>query len=275
MDEIEHYQIGLKIRIGNSLTLEPFVRQQVRSISGYNYKYVIAQSDGVSISQDEFLTDLAGVNFRIAIGEKYARVFKSALPQPSKYPVLQGRILNNGLITPGNYSFTSVALQFDHHFLIKLFGELNYRISAGYVDRVAPYPFLFNGRSNFGKNGSINSFGSFETMRLNEFLSDRYVSANVYYDLKSLLFKSRKITPGIILVGSAMVGDLRKTSNHQNLDFKVPIKGYYETGLMVTKLFTYNYNALGLGLFYRLGDYKLPQVKNNLAFKLNFTINID
>ncbi|MES2629652.1 MAG: DUF5686 family protein [Bacteroidota bacterium] len=283
MDEITNYQVGLKGRLGKFITFEPFVLSQQRRISGYDYQFISAAGEGVSVSRDNFNTVQAGMNFRLAVGEKSTKVFNRVMAQPSKYPVLQARVVNNGQLDPSDYPFTSLSVQLDHHFPVKLLGQLTYRINASYVDHVAPYPFLFNGKSNLyetggallGLNRSINSFGSFETMRLNEFFSDRYVSVTAYYDLKSLLFRTEKFAPGVMLVGSALVGDLRSPQSHGGMLYTVPKKGFYETGLMFTNLLKLNFTALGMGVFYRVGPYRLMKDSENLAVKLNAVFNLE
>lgn len=276
MDEIESYQLAIKYKPATSLTLEPFYKYQYRQVSGYDYQYATSVGDNISVLRNNFLTEQIGINWRLAIGEKFSRVFGHVLPMPSKYPVVQGRIYNNGLISSSDYPFTAALAQLDHRFKIKLLGEVSYRINAGYVDKVAPYPYLFNGRANLGsKKLSVNSFGSFETMRMNEFLSDRYVSANVYYDLKNLLFKLDNFKPGFILVGSGLWGQLRDNGSHKEIAYTVPKKGFFESGLMVTNLYKSFLSSIGVGVFYRFGAYQLPGIKDNFAFKINAVYSLD
>lgn len=284
MDKIELFQLSIKAKLGNSITLEPFVNEELRTISGYDYQYASPLGEGLTLLQNQFVTKQIGVNIRWAPGEKLTRVFGHVLPQSTRYPIVQGRFINNGVLSNSGYPFNNLTVQIDHKVTVKLLGEVHYRVNAGYVDAAAPYPFLFNGRGNFAQTANtsylrqvftLNSFGGFETMRFNEFLSDRYVSTNIYYDLKSLLFKSDKFNPGIVLVGSALWGDSKFDARHRNIKYSVPRKGFFETGLMVNNLLKLNFSSIGLGFFYRLGAYSLPTVKENLAIKLNAVFNLD
>lgn len=277
MDEIELAQIGLKGRLGNSLTLEPFVARELRTVSGYDYKYAYKPTEGLELQSNQFLSNQFGVNLRYAYAEKYARFFGRVIPVSARYPILQMRITNVQLLNSSEQKFLNVSAQVDHKFLIKLGGEVTWRVNAGITDQTAPYQYLFNGRANLspGKIFGVSSFGSFETMNFNEFLSDRFVSANVFYDFKSLLLKTKNFNPGIVLVASAMVGDLRDASVHREINFKVPNKGYYEGGLMITNLYKSAFSALGIGVYYRMGPYQMDKTIDNFAFKINTVVAFD
>ncbi len=278
MDEQELKQLSIKTRIGNSLTLEPFINQQIRLISGYDYQQVIRANEQVNLLLNSFEVAQVGCNLRLAVGEKFARIFNRVIPNGIiRYPLVQARISYSANQRFTNQNFTKVDLQIDHQLRLKLAGELSYRIATSYVDPVAPYPFLINPKGNFSNNAlTVNAFGCFETMRFNEFLANRSIATLVYYDLKSLLFKTKKFSPGLVLTGNALFGTLSKPESHQAVDFKIPNKGFYEGGLLFTNLLKINqFTSIGAGFFYRLGHYASPSFKENYQLKLNFSYVID
>ena len=55
-------------------------------------------------------------------------------------------------------------------------------------------------------------------------------------------------------------------------------KGYFESGLLLSNLFRFKYvnmiyYGLGVGAFYRYGNYALPTTSDNLAFKLIISVS--
>jgi hypothetical protein len=72
------------------------------------------------------------------------------------------------------------------------------------------------------------------------------------------------------------IGSLKNVSTHQNIKFNTMDKGYFESGIILNNLYRFKYSkmfyyGLGLGVFYRYGNYALPKVYDNLAFKLSIT----
>ncbi len=277
MDRIELKQVSLRSRIGNSLTLEPFYNQQLREISGYDYRYLQQVSGEVNLLRSHFLVEQLGMMIRFAPSEKFARIFNRVMSQGTgRYPIIQLQLSQSRDMEYSSLKFFRADAQLSHQIRIKLGGEFNYRINAGYIDQNAPYPFMFNPKGNSSSKGlGINSFGSFETMRFNEFFANKYASANVYYDLKSLLFKSEKFSPGIILCSSALIGNVSKENLHRNLDAKAPKNVYLESGILVNNIYRSDFTGFGIGFFYRIGQYAFPEFKNNCAFKLSLSINVD
>ena len=70
-------------------------------------------------------------------------------------------------------------------------------------------------------------------------------------------------------------GQLSNPENHQNIDFKTLEDGYIESGLSITNLFIYNFNGLGLGIYYRYGENAFETFSDNLAIKFNITVYLN
>ena len=151
-------------------------------------------------------------------------------------------------------------------------------LAGGYIDGKVPYTNLYAGRANFRDDHvyiqrlTLADFTSFETMRMNEFLSNRYVSLSFRQNFKSLLFKTPKFAPHIVWTFRALFGALNNAHQHQSIDFKSPEEGFYESGLEFNKLLTLNANALGIGAYYRLGPYSFSDWYDNLSLKLTLRV---
>jgi hypothetical protein len=89
----------------------------------------------------------------------------------------------------------------------------------------------------------------FQTMGMNEFLSDRYAAVYVRHNFASLLYKSEHFSPGISLVTNVGFGSLQHPERHRNIDFKTMEKGYYESGVLLNNLLKVNISSLGARRF--------------------------
>lgn len=59
-----------------------------------------------------------------------------------------------------------------------------------------------------------------------------------------------------------------------NFAFKVPEKGYYESGLIIENLLKSGFTGLGIGVFHRYGPYANPEMKDNFVYKLSLSYNL-
>lgn len=156
-------------------------------------------------------------------------------------------------------------------------GTINLELKAGLTLQDLPYQKLFAGEANAI---STNNFwerasgpadrNSFETMRFNEFISNRILQLQWRQDFKSLLFKRGDFAPHIELVNRFAIGSLNEPSSHQGVLFKTLEQGYFESGLELNRLWTWSPVNLGLGLgfYYRYGAYQFEAFEQNLAIKL-------
>jgi hypothetical protein len=112
-------------------------------------------------------------------------------------------------------------------------------------------------------------------MRLNEFLSDRFISFFVKQDFGNLLFKPvGKFQPEIALVQNVGFGSLANREPHENIEFRTMEKGYFETGLLINNIIRVQLFKYGLGVFYRYGPYAYTKTIDNFAFKLTLLFKL-
>jgi hypothetical protein len=63
-------------------------------------------------------------------------------------------------------------------------------------------------------------------------------------------------------------GDFNFASNH-NFTSSQAHKGFMESGLQIDNLYVSGFTGMGLGVYYRYGEYALPTTKENIAVKLS------
>jgi hypothetical protein len=98
-----------------------------------------------------------------------------------------------------------------------------------------------------------------------------FFSIHFRQDFGSLLFKTKKFQPEVVLTTSYGFGQLEKPELHQNIEFNALEKGYFESGMLINYLFKQlNVIGYGVGVFYRYGPYSFSNNSDNFAYK--FTI---
>jgi hypothetical protein len=139
---------------------------------------------------------------------------------------------------------------------------------AGMAEPTAPYAFLYNLRGSFDRRVPVAAQYTFETMRPNEFLADRYVTLHIRHSFGNLLFKGKKFRPVPIVVANAAWGALDSPELHRGYSFSALGEGYYEAGFQLDNLLRSGFTGLGVGAFYRVGPNSLPDAWDNLALKV-------
>ena len=237
----------------------------------YADNYLFKISDGqpeVYINQGSF-TEL-GVRFRFAYNEKFIQSFNEKLSLGTNYPILYGNIIQGVNWLNGDFNYTKLEARITKVFQTRTIGKSRFTIDGGLVIGNIPYTKLYNGRGSY-KPFTIETDNSFGTMRMNEFISDRFLSVFFKQDFGKLLLKIGRFQPDIVFVTNFGIGTLSNTENHQNIVFNTLEKGYYESGILINNMLNQLFIGYGLGVYYRYGPYSMGNTIDNFAFK--FTIN--
>jgi hypothetical protein len=164
----------------------------------------------------------------------------------------------------GDFVYDKVDVMLTKSIYWKLVGQTNLRLDAGVALGDVPLPHLYNARSSFAPF-ILFAPGSFSTMRMNEFYSDRYLAVFISHNFGKLIYRSKKFEPEFELTTNFLIGDMDKPEQHLNSEFLIPKKGYFESGLNVYNLLDFGISNLGLGAAYRYGPYHLPKAIDNLT----------
>lgn len=267
MDKIEEKQVSLSFDALRYFQFNLFGDVQTRQ-STNGYEYGIPGDNAVVLFNQFNFTEL-GLGIRFAYDEKFLKSPMGMISLGTNYPIIWANITHgfNNLFD-GQYDYMKYDLKFSKVFHIPQLGSLSFSGVAGYVNGNVPYTMLYNGNACY-EQYTLAVDNSFETMRLNEFLSNKYASLFVSHDFESFLFRSGNFRPHLKLVTHMGWGSLANASNHYF--FPTPIetmnKGFYESGIELNNLLTINFMQLGVGEYYRYGPYTLPTVGNNFVFK--------
>jgi hypothetical protein len=237
-----------------------------------DYRYAItAESQGPVVAQDEFRFTEFSAGFRFGFREEFIVTKRNRISMGTKYPVLwleYTRGLDGFL--DGEYDYNRIDAKVEKSFYMKYLGKTSLVFKGGFIDKAIPATDLFNG------NGSYRFFTifapySFATMRMNEFLSDRYVALYFTHNFGKLLKRWEKFQPEFLISTHATFGWLEHDENHLNINYKTLEKGYYESGFLINNLLNLRIYSLGFGAYYRWGPYSYPMFKDNIALKVSIT----
>lgn len=275
MDHLIQQEAAINFRALKYLTMNVALNQSQRSP---NYAYSFYNDVFSGPEAPVFNSTELRIKARYAYQEKLVQSFGQMISSGSKYPILH-LAYTAGFKTPGygDYRFQKVSAGIEKTFHIRNFGTMNILAEGGKLDGTVPYPFLFQGNGSYTKDSYLYIKHTFQTMGLYEFLSDEYVNVFFSHNFGSLLFKTEKFRPGLVVFTNAGYGALRDSSRHRDIDFKTMEKGYYESGLMLNNLIRANYFnvcylGLGAGAFMRYGAYASSKWEDNMAYKFSLTV---
>ncbi|HOW26220.1 MAG TPA: DUF5686 family protein [Bacteroidales bacterium] len=241
---------------------------------GYDY-YFGPPGEDLTLLSNAFRFTEGSVTFRYAYKEKFLKNVQTKVSLGTSWPVVWFTYTRGFAgVLGGEFGFNRFDLKIQKSFFIKYLGETDLMLKAGFIDKALPYTNLYNG------NGSYHSFTlfaphSFATMRLNEFLMDRYVALYVSHNFGKLLIRTRGFAPGLELTTNLGYGFLNDPDYHHHISFQTMHKGYYESGLNINDLLNISgLISLGLGVHYRYGPYHLERELDNYAFKITMILPV-
>ncbi len=272
MDDAEVRELSFGFRIFKYLKASLFLNNSViTSTNGYMFSL---SDENPAILLNQFTYTETGVKFRYAFNEGFMKTpYGNMFSLGTSYPVLNLNIIRGVNFMDGNFIYTKIESKVSKSFTSRKFGISKIQLTAGRVLGELPYSKLYNGHGSY-KRFTLESEYSFATMRLNEFLSDQFVSLYLKQDFGTLLFKTEWLNPGIVLVTNIGFGMLSHPEKHNNLEFNTMEKGYYESGVLINNIIKSSFFGYGFGIFYRYGPYSFSKTSNNFAYKLTLKFNL-
>ena len=275
MDSVQQFRVEFGFRPLRFSQLTLYAQRQNRNPT---YAYAFVPDGDIAQSKNNFNINEFGLQGRFAFNESYMQIGQSKIVTNLAYPqinITATRSFSGWL--QGDYEFSKMEVKIDQQFTSRIFGKTTFQVSSGYSWGQIPYPYLYNGKGTQFSKSFSEAFlvpNYFQTMGLYEFVSDRYTYFFLNHNFGRLNgTKSKYFRPELSLLQNMGIGSLQNTGFHQGVTFKTMEKGYFESGLMLSNLFRFKYMnliyyGLGVGAFYRYGNYSLPTTSDNLAFKL-------
>ncbi len=276
MDSIEKKEIFLTFRTFKYAKIQLGLNEQLRiSTNDYLYANTI---NNVTTTFKNFQVAEIYASVKYVFREKFLQTPNYRISMGSDYPSVwlqYSKGLDNFM--NGNFNYDKLDVKFEKIFIWTNFGKTSLQVLGGFINGNLPYSFLYNGRgSNRIISGTqvlgISVANTFETMGVNEFVSNEYAALFLSHNFGSLLYRKGKFKPELVLVNNMMWGKLNNTENHFNIPIKTAEKGYFESGVIINNIITSGISGLGMGVFYRYGAYNSGNILNNMAFKLSATL---
>ncbi len=278
MDKMQKETVAFSFDALRYFQFNIFGDEQLRTVTN-GYEFGLSNDNVTAFSNQYWFTE-TGAGFRFAYKENFLKSPLGMISLGTKYPIVWGNITQglNSLLN-GEYSYTKYDLKISKDFHIPQAGYSSIAVLAGYVQGNVPYTLLYNGKGSY-EQLSLQNFplavdNSFETMRINEFLSSKYVNLFYSHNFQSFLFRHKHFRPELKLVSHAGWGMLDNPQSQFGISYKTMTKGYYESGMEINNLVRSSIFHIGVGGYYRYGPYSLSTPKDNLAVKLTITTSFE
>jgi hypothetical protein len=271
-DRAEEKSAELQFPVLRYMKVRGYLSQVTRQVTT-DYRYLVTTPEGVQPAGRFDITG-TGILLKYAHKEKFLETPRgNRISLGTNFPVVYVNLHFGLPLLEGEYEYMKMEGKITKTFVSKSLGDTRLVLTGGWTDRSLPYPLLYAGTGSYGIF-TIETANSFATMRMNEFVSDRFAGIHLQQDFGRLLFKKERFQPGVVLAASATYGTLRTDPAHVNLNQDTMEKGYYESGILFNNLLRQWILGYGLGVFYRFGPYTLPETIDNFAFKFTIRFNI-
>ena len=220
---------------------------------------------------DRFRLTTLDVKLRIAPGERYMLSPTGLVTITQGKPIIwlaYQKGLKGILDCPFNYD--KIQAQISYSWLIRYLGKSKVTIQAGYIFGDVP---LFENFNIFGNNNGFGIYAteSFATMQINEFICDRFVVMFFSHNFGKL-FKTKYFSPDFIFETNVGWGDISDVHQYQGVELKSMSDGYYESGLVIDKIFKLGISNFGFGAYYRYGPNAFDKIADNFAYKIKLSV---
>jgi len=237
--------------------------------AAFDYKYGYSE-DGIAYFQNEFDFVELKAGFRFAFREEFIVTKRARISLGTKYPIVwfqYTRGFDN--LMKGDFAYDRFDMKIEKSFYIKYLGRTKLLLKTGLIIGSPPYCNLYNGNGSY-RIVTIFAPNSFATMRMNEFLSDRYAALYFSHNFGKLLLKGERFQPEFVLATNIGFGSLSQKNQdlQHNVNYKLMNHGYYESGILINNMLNLTIYNLGIGVFYRYGPYSLQETFDNFAFKV-------
>ncbi|MCE2996310.1 MAG: DUF5686 family protein [Cyclobacteriaceae bacterium] len=272
-DRTETYKGELGYRVMPRIHATAFASKNQIS-PAYNYQLLFNNEPLSSFSIAE-----TGVSFRYSTSENYMQLAGKKIFLGREWPLISFTYTKAvDLFNAQKFNYSKYDLSARFQFKHRPKGKTRLAIHAGWVDGLAPYGRLYNGRGAQQVEGIfVDEF--FQTMKLYEFTASRYASIFLNHNFGNVFFDTRYSKPELVIYQHAGIGDLENRNSHVSttLEFKPFDKGFIESGLGFNNLIRWKYSnvayyGLGGAVFYRYGEYQLAKTSDNLFYRITFNI---
>lgn len=266
MDYVRQYSASLTFRLISYFKNTLQYNRNYFKLNSPN-RWILSDTTFNTINFDEYT-----FSTKFLFKEQFFQTFNSRFSLGSKYPSFWLNI-HYGSIFTTSQKYTKIESKLSIPISWGLNGKTTLTVMGGYTPHQLPISLLYGGYSSYDRGVPISAEQTFATMRMGEFYFDRFVFGFLKHDFGNILFNIGKFNPGLSLHQNMAWGNLSPVNSYNGMNTTRNL--FLESGIEVYNLFKQSINGLGLGVYYRYGYYALPILKENLSFKLVFTMKIN
>ncbi len=280
MDKVVASEISLSYRPATYSKLI-FALRQINAQPA-NYQYVFHGAPLAADGQQQVynFTEVQ-LNYRWQYKEKFSTNWGQRITQGSKWPIFS-LIYSRGIagVFSGDFAYNKVEAGINYTRYTRNLGKTRIQLEGGIVDRSVPWSMNFSGRPSFNPSFSVVVTNTFQTMRFNEFSSDKYFALFFMHDFGPLLLRFKTFKPEIRIFQGITYGTLSNPELHEGVPFKTLEEGFFESGLVIDNILRFNilntgYLGIGAGVFYRYGANHFYNEMDNFTFKIAFMYSVN
>ncbi|HEV8515994.1 MAG TPA: DUF5686 family protein [Cyclobacteriaceae bacterium] len=268
-DKIEFYKGEIGYRILPDVHTSIFiVRNEIQPT--YNYQLILNNE-----LTNRFLITETGLTFRYVYKENYMILRGKKILNGTRFPVFTFSVIQAiPAFEAKDFNYTLFDFTAKHQIKHRYGGKTNLFFTSGWVNGLAPYGKLYNGRGTNATTVLVDNY--FQTMGLYEFTSSKYASVFLTHNVGNILVNKWYSKPELLLYQNMGIGQLENKDAHVGLVLQDFSKGFVESGIglnniLRAKYFNVAYWGFGGAAFYRYGPYQFAQPSNNLFWKMTFT----
>ncbi|MBM3403963.1 MAG: carboxypeptidase-like regulatory domain-containing protein [Bacteroidetes bacterium] len=238
----------------------------------YDPDYSI-QKGNITILRDEFIFTELSLGMKWAYKEKFIETGTNRYSLGTNYPIVWIQY-TRGIkdLFKGDFDYNRIDLKVRKTFAIRYLGNLSMQLHAGYVDAYLPWSNLFNGIGSY-RLFTLFAPNSFATLRMNEFVMNKYASLFITHDFGKLLWKGKKFSPEFAIATNVGIGALdREEDYRRTINLETMEKGYFESGLQINNLLNLQIYNLGAAVYYRWGPYAFPHEGENFSYRITLFV---
>lgn len=213
-----------------------------------------------------------GIRARIGFGEQFIRTPTRMLTIEGRGPILH---LNLGrgisFLDNAQKPYWRAEARITAHYSVPGLGSQHWKLQLGYVSSNVPWTKLFTAPASY-RRFAISTPSSFSTMRINEFVSNRYAMVFFAHNFRNRLWGGSSSSPHLLFLTNIAIGELSNPEFHLYAPFRQMNKGFIESGIALENLLTSGIAGLGLEFLYRYGAYSFPGFADNFTLRLRLSM---
>lgn len=230
--------------------------------------------------RQQFILHETGIQLRWQPREKFLESLGQKVSLGSKWPILYINVAKGLTQTindyKGEFDYTKIDLQLDGIWRFTIKGNISYQLQAGKIIGDVPYTLRYNMKGSRSQNNRVSVDKTFETIFLNEFISDEYAAIFLSYNTGKLFPPNEYSNPTFEICHHYGIGNFNTNAGRLTyVELNDMSKGFTEVGLRIRNIYKAGFSSFGAGIFYRYGNYAYENTKQNLLLKFVIGFDLD